>query len=46
MYSTADMGGAARDVPVEPRQLDISANVVVVFELSWPSTIALTRDCS
>lgn len=33
MYSTADMAAAARDVPIEPGQLDISANVVVVFEL-------------
>ena len=33
MYSTADMAGAARDVPIEPGQLDISASVVVVFEL-------------
>ena len=33
MYSQADMAGAARDVPIEPGQLDISANVVVVFEL-------------
>ena len=33
MYSTSDMAGAARDVPIEPGQLDITANVVVVFEL-------------
>ena len=33
MYSTSDMAGAAKDVPIEPGQLDISANVVVVFEL-------------
>jgi uncharacterized protein YggE len=33
MYSQADMAGAARDVPIEPGQLDISASVVVVFEL-------------
>ena len=33
MYSQADMAGAARDVPIEPGQLDIGANVVVVFEL-------------
>jgi uncharacterized protein YggE len=33
MYSTADMAGAAKDVPIEPGQLDISASVVVVFEL-------------
>ena len=33
MYSTSDMAGAAKDVPIEPGQLDISASVVVVFEL-------------
>ena len=33
MYSTADMAGAAKTVPIEPGQLDITANVVVVFEL-------------
>ena len=33
MYSTRDMAGAAKDVPIEPGQLDISANVVVVFAL-------------
>ena len=33
MYSTSDMAGAARDVPIEPGQLDITASVVVVFEL-------------
>jgi uncharacterized protein YggE len=33
MYSTSDMAGAAKDVPIEPGQLDITANVVVVFEL-------------
>jgi len=32
-YAVSDAGGAARDVPIEPGQLDISANVVVVFEL-------------
>ena len=32
MYSQ-DMAAEARDVPIEPGQLDISANVVVVFEL-------------
>ncbi|HEX5640735.1 MAG TPA: SIMPL domain-containing protein [Thermoleophilia bacterium] len=32
MYSQ-DMAAAARDVPIEPGQLDISASVVVVFEL-------------
>ena len=33
MFSTSDMAGAAKDVPIEPGQLDISASVVVVFEL-------------
>ena len=33
MYSQADMAGAAKAVPIEPGQLDITANVVVVFEL-------------
>ena len=33
MYSTSDMAGAAKDVPIEPGQLDISASVVVVFAL-------------
>ena len=33
MYSASDMAGAAKDVPIEPGQLDITANVVVVFEL-------------
>jgi uncharacterized protein len=33
MYGTADMAGAAKSVPIEPGQLDITANVVVVFEL-------------
>ena len=33
MYSTSDMAGAAREVPIEPGQLDITASVVVVFEL-------------
>ena len=33
MYSTSDMAGAAKAVPIEPGQLDITANVVVVFEL-------------
>jgi uncharacterized protein len=32
-YSQADMAGAAKAVPIEPGQLDISASVVVVFEL-------------
>jgi uncharacterized protein YggE len=29
----AEAAGTARDVPIEPGQLDISANVVVVFAL-------------
>jgi len=33
MYGTADMAGAAKSVPIEPGQLDITASVVVVFEL-------------
>ena len=33
MFSTSDMAGAAKSVPIEPGQLDITANVVVVFEL-------------
>ena len=33
MYSTSDVAGAAKSVPIEPGQLDISASVVVVFEL-------------
>jgi uncharacterized protein YggE len=33
MYSQADVAGAAKSVPIEPGQLDITANVVVVFEL-------------
>ena len=33
LYSQADMAGAAKSVPIEPGQLDITANVVVVFEL-------------
>jgi uncharacterized protein YggE len=32
-YGATGMDGAARDVAIEPGQLDISANVVVVFEL-------------
>jgi uncharacterized protein YggE len=32
-YSASDMAGAAKDVPIQPGQLDVSANVVVVFEL-------------
>ncbi len=32
MYGASDAGGAAK-VPIEPGQLDITANVVVVFEL-------------
>lgn len=33
MYGASGMDAAARDVPIEPGQLDITANVVVVFEL-------------
>ena len=33
MYGASDLAGEARDVPIEPGQLDITANVVVVFEL-------------
>jgi uncharacterized protein YggE len=33
MYSVSDMAGAAKDVPIEPGQLDITASVVVVFAL-------------
>jgi uncharacterized protein YggE len=33
MYSTSDMAGAVKNVPIEPGQLDITASVVVVFEL-------------
>jgi uncharacterized protein len=33
MYSASDAVGSAKTVPIEPGQLDISANVVVVFEL-------------
>ena len=32
-YGALDAAGAAKAVPIEPGQLDISANVVVVFEL-------------
>jgi uncharacterized protein len=32
-YGAADAAGAARSVPIEPGKLDITANVVVVFEL-------------
>jgi uncharacterized protein YggE len=32
-FGAAEASGAARDVPIEPGQLDISANVLVVFEL-------------
>ncbi len=32
MYG-ASAAGAAKSVPIEPGQLDITANVVVVFEL-------------
>jgi uncharacterized protein YggE len=35
MYrAAADTAGGATDVPIEPGQLDINANVVVVFELN------------
>jgi uncharacterized protein YggE len=35
MWGASDMAaGAARDVPIEPGQLDITATVVVVFELT------------
>jgi uncharacterized protein YggE len=33
MFSTSDVAGAAKNVPIQPGQLDITANVVVVFEL-------------
>ena len=33
MYSASDAAGAAKSVPIQPGQLDITANVVVVFEL-------------
>ena len=33
MYGASDMAGAAKAVPIEPGQLDITANVVVIFEL-------------
>ena len=33
MYRSADTAEAAKSVPIEPGQLDITANVVVVFEL-------------
>ena len=33
MFSTSDVAGAAKNVPIEPGQLDVSASVVVVFEL-------------
>ena len=33
MYGASDVAGAAKAVPIEPGQLDITANVVVVFEL-------------
>jgi len=34
MYGASDMGAAAKAVPIEPGQLDITANVAVVFELT------------
>ena len=33
MYGASAAAGAAKSVPIEPGQLDITANVVVVFEL-------------
>ena len=36
MYRSADTAEAAKSVPIEPGQLDITANVVVVFELESP----------
>jgi uncharacterized protein YggE len=33
MYERAALADSAQDVPIEPGQLDITANVVVVFEL-------------
>jgi uncharacterized protein len=33
VYGASDMAGAAKSVPIEPGQLDITANVAVVFEL-------------
>jgi uncharacterized protein len=33
VYGAANAAGAAKSVPIEPGQLDITANVVVVFEL-------------
>ena len=33
LYGAAGMAGAVKSVPIEPGQLDITANVVVVFEL-------------
>ena len=33
MYSASEAGAAAKSVPIEPGQLDITATVVVVFEL-------------
>jgi uncharacterized protein len=32
-FAAADSAGSAKSVPIEPGQLDVSANVVVVFEL-------------
>jgi uncharacterized protein len=36
MYPASDMAGAAKSVPIEPGRLDITANVVVVLERTWP----------
>ena len=33
VYGASDMAGGAAKVPIEPGQLDITANVIVVFEL-------------
>jgi uncharacterized protein YggE len=33
MYSASDMAGSAKNVPIQPGQLDVTASVVVVFEL-------------
>jgi uncharacterized protein len=33
VYGASDMAAAAKAVPIEPGQLDITANVVVIFEL-------------
>jgi hypothetical protein len=33
MFGASDVAGAAKSVPIQPGQLDITANVVVIFEL-------------